>query len=171
MYMGLKESGSLALPKVRKAKRLPRMKSQDKVARLIHRCDLYDKALLATIYDCSLRVSKACSLRWDDINFDRQQLFIYQSKVMTMNIVDFLNLLSQHILPDKFVRIRHYGFLSPCNREMLRCIQQLLNVPPVSALLFVDKSTVHLCAILAMFVSLLTSLEIWISTLIYIIAR
>ena len=51
--------------------------------------------------------------------------------VMTMMIVDFLNLFSQHILPDRFVRIRHYGFLSPCHREMLRCIQQQLRVPPV----------------------------------------
>ena len=51
--------------------------------------------------------------------------------VMTMMIVDFLNLLSQHILPGRFVRIRHYGFLSPCNREKLRCIQQQLEVPPV----------------------------------------
>ena len=51
--------------------------------------------------------------------------------VMTMMIVDFLNLLSQHILPGRFVRIRHYGFLSPCNREKLRCIQQQLKVPPV----------------------------------------
>ena len=81
-YMGLKEPGGLVLPKVRKAKRLPRVLSQDQVARLIHLCDLYDKALLATIYDCSLRVSEACSLRWDDISFDRQQLFIYQGKGM-----------------------------------------------------------------------------------------
>ena len=51
--------------------------------------------------------------------------------VMTMEIDSFLNLLSQHILPDRFVRIRHYGFLSPCNREILRNIQQQLSVPPV----------------------------------------
>ena len=51
--------------------------------------------------------------------------------VMTMEIDSFLNLLSQHILPDRFVRIRHYGFLSPCNREILRSIQQQLSVPPV----------------------------------------
>lgn len=51
--------------------------------------------------------------------------------VMTMDIDDFLNLLSQHILPERFVRIRHYGILSPACREILRCIQQQLNVPPV----------------------------------------
>ncbi len=51
--------------------------------------------------------------------------------VKTESIDTFLNLLSQHILPNRFVRIRHYGILSPCNREVLRNIQQQLNVPPV----------------------------------------
>ena len=78
--MGLKEPKGLVLPKVRKAKRLPRVLSQEQVARLIHKCGLYDKALLATIYDCALRVSEACSLKWDDISFERQQLFVYQGK-------------------------------------------------------------------------------------------
>ena len=73
--------------------------------------------------------------------------------VMTMMIVDFLNLFSQHILPDRFVRIRHYGFLSPCNREILRSIQQQLSVPPVPS---------------PFLVSLLTSFEVWTSTLFYI---
>ena len=53
-YMGLKEPKGLVLPRVRKAKRLPRVLSQDQVARLIHPCDLYDKALLATIYSTAL---------------------------------------------------------------------------------------------------------------------
>ena len=73
--MGLKEPGGLVLPKVRKPKRLPRVLSQEQVRRLISLCDLYDKALLSTIYDCALRVSEACSLKWDDISFDRQQVF------------------------------------------------------------------------------------------------
>jgi hypothetical protein len=51
--------------------------------------------------------------------------------VISMDIDAFLNLLSLHILPDHFVRIRHYGILSPCNREKLRSIQQQLNMPPV----------------------------------------
>ena len=79
-YMGLKEPGGLVLPKVRKPKRLPRVLSQEQVKRLISLCDLYDKALLSTIYDCALRVSEACSLKWIDISFERQQVFVYQGK-------------------------------------------------------------------------------------------
>ena len=79
-YMGLKEPGGLVLPRVRKPKRLPRVLSQEQMKRLIGLCDLYDKALLSTIYDCALRVSEACSLKWIDISFDRQQVFVYQGK-------------------------------------------------------------------------------------------
>ena len=198
--MGLKEPRGLVLPKVRKSKRLPRVLSQEQMKRLIGLCDLYDKALLSTIYDCALRVSEACSLKWHDISFERQQVFVYQGKgkkdrvvpiseqqlrmlqcfkkrfpsddfvfmshgrgvvpaverafrhmsqwltsghdykmykkggkhgVMSMDIDAFLNLPSLHILPSHFVRIRHYGILSPCNREKLRSIQQQLNVPSV----------------------------------------
>ena len=64
--------------------------------------------------------------------------------VMTMEIDSFLNLLSLHILPDRFVRIRHYGFLSPCNREILRSIQQQLNVPPVPKVR-TKKSYLEIC--------------------------
>ena len=79
-YMGLKEPGGLVLPRVRKPKRLPRVLSQEQMKRLIGLCDLYDKALLSTIYDCALRVSEACSLKWIDISFERQQVFVYQGK-------------------------------------------------------------------------------------------
>ena len=78
-YMDLKEPGGLVLPRVRKSKRLPRVLSQEQTKRLIGLCELYDKALLSTIYDCALRVSEACSLKWDDISFDRQQVFVYNS--------------------------------------------------------------------------------------------
>ena len=67
-YMDLKEPGGLVLPRVRKPKRLPRVLSQEQMKRLIGLCELYDKALLSTIYDCALRVSEVCSLKWIDIS-------------------------------------------------------------------------------------------------------
>jgi len=52
-------------------------------------------------------------------------------KSMTMHAVDFLNLFSLHILPHAFVRIRHYGILSPSNRDKLRKVQTWLGGTPV----------------------------------------
>ena len=89
--MDLKEPRGLVLPKIRKPKRLPRVLSQEQVARLIHLCGLYEKTLLAIIYDCALRVSEACSLKWDDISFERQQLFVYQGKGKKDRIVPISN--------------------------------------------------------------------------------
>src|SRR5574344_154143 len=49
----------------------------------------------------------------------------------TVSALKFLNLLSQHILPDHFVKVRHYGILSPAGRERLRKVQCQLHVKPV----------------------------------------
>ena len=50
---------------------------------------------------------------------------------MAMHAVDFLHLFSLHILPPAFVRIRHYGLLSPSNRDKLRKVQEQLGGTPV----------------------------------------
>ena len=52
-------------------------------------------------------------------------------KKMTMHATDFLHLFSLHILPPAFVRIRHYGLLSPSNRDKLRKVQEQLGGTPV----------------------------------------
>jgi len=52
-------------------------------------------------------------------------------KEMTMHAKEFLHLLSMHILPPAFVRIRHYGLLSPSNREKVRQVQIQLGGTPV----------------------------------------
>ena len=80
--MGLKQPRGLVLPKVKKPKKLPRVLSQSSITRLLKCCGLYDKTLLALTYDCALRVSEVCRLRWEDICFDRQMLFVCQGKGM-----------------------------------------------------------------------------------------
>ena len=83
-------------------------------------------------YRVAITNSRILDVTDSHISFDYKN---YRSggkhEVSNIRIDDFLTRLSQHILPDRFVRIRHYGFLSPCNRGILRCIQLQLNVPPV----------------------------------------
>ena len=47
---------------------------------------------------------------------------------MTLDVAEFLRRFSQHILPRRFVRIRHYGLLSTARREELRKLQLALGV-------------------------------------------
>jgi hypothetical protein len=54
-------------------------------------------------------------------------------KVMPLERAEFLRRFCHHILPKRFVRIRHYGLLSTARREELRELQQAfgINTPEV----------------------------------------
>jgi len=78
--MDCPELHGLALPKIRREKKLPRILSFQQVMHLLGVCDLYSKALLAVIYDCGLRAFEACNLKWNDVNADRQQVLVRQGK-------------------------------------------------------------------------------------------
>ena len=51
---------------------------------------------------------------------------------MTISHLEFVRRFVLHILPKKFVRIRHFGFLSSTwKREKLKNLQNILKVTPV----------------------------------------
>lgn len=54
-------------------------------------------------------------------------------KEMTLSGVEFVRRYAQHVLPYRFVHIRHYGILAPGNREVLAALQVELGNPPVAA--------------------------------------
>lgn len=78
--MGFAGSASLSMPKIRRAKKLPRVLSVEDVRHLLRICPLYQKALFSTIYDCGLRSFEACGLKWNDIDFNRQTVHVKKGK-------------------------------------------------------------------------------------------
>lgn len=78
--MDCSELHGLALPKIRRERKLPRILSAEQVMCLLHVCDLYSKTLLGVIYDCGLRAFEACNLKWTDVYFDRRQVHIKKGK-------------------------------------------------------------------------------------------
>lgn len=54
-----------------------------------------------------------------------------KAKLMTLDGVEFLRRYAMHVLPRGFFRIRHYGFLAPCNRDRLAAMQEQFGTPPV----------------------------------------
>ena len=40
-----------------------------------------------------------------------------REKVLTLSASEFIRRFLQHVVPSRFVRIRHYGFLAPCHRK------------------------------------------------------
>jgi len=60
------------------------------------------------------------SFKWRDYKDGNKQ------KVMELPGVEFMRRVLTHILPDRFVKIRHYGFLSnACKKKRLRLAQKL----------------------------------------------
>ena len=68
--------------------------------------------------------NQGVTFRWHDYRDDKQ-------KVITLSGVEFLRRFSMHILPKRFVRIRHYGILSATNRPLLRKLQHAFGLEPV----------------------------------------
>ncbi len=54
-----------------------------------------------------------------------------RNKPMTLGGVEFVRRYAQHILPYRFVRIRHYGILAPGSRTVLAALQALQGTLPV----------------------------------------
>ena len=87
-------------------------------------------------YACRVVISNSRILDYDDeqgrLTYDYKDYRHSGShKTMSMSAVDFLHLFSLHILPPSFVRIRHYGLLSPSCRDKLRRAQEQLGGKPV----------------------------------------
>jgi hypothetical protein len=88
------------------------------LGRYTHRVAISNHRLLA--FD-----GERVTFRWRDYAHGNQ------SRVMTLDAVEFLRRFFLHILPKGFVRIRHFGFLANCFRtERLALCRQLLNVVP-----------------------------------------
>jgi len=63
------------------------------------------------------------------INSDTKR---YQLK--TVKGEDFLWLLIQHVLPRGFRRVRNYGFLHPCSKQLIKLLHYLLKINPADLL-------------------------------------
>ena len=71
----------LQLPSIAKANTLPVVLSQQEVICLLKAPPLLKhRVLFAVIYDCGLRISEVINLKINDIDFDRKQVHIRQSK-------------------------------------------------------------------------------------------
>ncbi|MCW3808133.1 tyrosine-type recombinase/integrase [Plebeiibacterium marinum] len=71
----------LALPSIKGSKALPVVFSQQEIKTLLNTPKLLKhRVLFAVIYDCGLRISEVVNLRIEDLDFDRKQIHIRQSK-------------------------------------------------------------------------------------------
>jgi hypothetical protein len=65
--------------------------------------------------------AEGITFRWRDYRDNKE-------KIMLLTGSEFLRRFCMHILPRRFVRIRHYGLLSASKRKLLRTVQQSFGI-------------------------------------------
>lgn len=76
-----KDELNLVLPSINRPQKLPVVLSEEEMKRLLKAPkELRDRILLGIIYDTGMRISEAASLLIEDVDLDRKQVFIRQSK-------------------------------------------------------------------------------------------
>lgn len=76
-----KDDLHLTLPSINRPQKLPVVLSKEEIKRLlIVPKELRDRILLGIIYDTGMRISEAASLLIEDVDLDRKQVFVRQSK-------------------------------------------------------------------------------------------
>ncbi len=58
----------------------------------------------------------------------------------------FLWLLTQHVLPKGFRRVRTYGFLHSCSKQLIKLLQYLLNFDPVKMVRSLTQRAAFICS-------------------------
>ena len=60
------------------------------------------------------------------VNLRQIQAWLGQRKTCTVGVEESIRRFLQHVLPEGFAKVRHYGFFSPNQREALSKVQQSL---------------------------------------------
>lgn len=82
------------------------------------------------IFRVAISNSRLVSCENDQVTFRYRDSSTGQSKLLTLEVFEFIHRFLQHVLPKGFVKVRYYGFLGPGTRPKLALIRQLLS-PPV----------------------------------------
>ena len=66
-------------------------------------------------------------LRHGQVTFSYQESASDQLKLCTITAQEFIRRFLQHVLPNRFIKVRYYGLLSPKHRHLLHKARQLLS--------------------------------------------
>ena len=128
------------IPNPRVAKYVQEVLSERDLGILFGACrSMRELAMLHLLYDCGLRSREVCYLKLSDFDKIHRKITLRNStggdkKQMPLKTAEFIRRFAQHILPLKFRRIRHYGFLSNAAKtKSLELARQSLKVPQSKA--------------------------------------
>jgi hypothetical protein len=84
------------------------------------------KYLAPYIFRVALSNRRLVHFADDQVSFKYKESATEQIKSCTLSAEEFIRRLLQHVLPDRFVKVRYYGLLSPKQRHLLQRLRLLL---------------------------------------------
>ncbi len=89
------------------------------------------KYLAPYIFRVAISNNRILKLEDDQVTFQYKESATDQVRICTVTAEEFIRRFLQHVLPDRFIKVRYYGFLSPGNRHVLTRIQEILGASTV----------------------------------------
>src|SRR5262249_6800088 len=60
------------------------------------------------------------------VTFEYKKSATDQKRITTVTAEEFIRRFLQHVLPERFIKVRYYGLLSPTNRHLLNRVREVL---------------------------------------------
>ena len=83
------------------------------------------------IFKVAITNNRICKLHDGKVTFEYRESDTGQIKFCTITAEEFIRRFLTHVLPDRFVKVRYYGFLAPGNRHLLKRVRELLGAGPI----------------------------------------
>jgi hypothetical protein len=84
------------------------------------------KYLAPYIFRVALSNNRIRKLEQGNVTFSYKESATEQLKHCTVTAAEFIRRFLQHVLPNRFIKVRYYGLLSPAHRQLLKKARQLL---------------------------------------------
>lgn len=79
------------------------------------------------IFRVAISNNRLCKLHDGQVTFTYKESATDQLKRCTITAQEFIRRFLQHVLPNRFIKVRYYGLLSPAHRQLLLKARQLLS--------------------------------------------
>jgi len=84
------------------------------------------KYLAPYVFRVAISNSRIVKLEEGRVTFKYKDSATDQVRFCTMSAEEFMRRFLQHVLPERFVKVRYYGLLSPGNRHLLKRVREAL---------------------------------------------
>ena len=80
------------------------------------------------IFRVALSNNRLRQLQQGNVTFSYKESATDQLRHCTITAAEFIRRFLQHVLPNRFIKVRYYGLLSPAQRHLLQIARQLLRL-------------------------------------------